>query len=359
MKAWLAVAAAALLLLLPFAMLVGLLTGILGNPSLICGTAPGAAGGGPAVNPVANAGGLPSVAGYSGKQLADAALIMRAAADHGFGLDGQTLGVMVAMGESGITPVNHGDKAGPDSLGYFQQRDPWGPTAVRLDPYQSATMFFTGGQGGQKGLDDIPGWQSMTPTHAAHAVQRNADPEYYTKFHGPAQQVVAALGGGLPPNPNATPPPDCPTTPTQAGAPLPAGPGGWVRPAVGRLSSGFGNRGATAASSAQHHNGQDIANTCGTPIYAASAGAVISSGPASGFGNWIRIDHGNGLITVYGHMKAADLLVHVGDHVTAGQQISRIGSEGQSTGCHLHFGVAVNGSYVDPAPFLTARGAVL
>jgi murein DD-endopeptidase MepM/ murein hydrolase activator NlpD len=85
---------------------------------------------------------------------------------------------------------------------------------------------------------------------------------------------------------------------------------------------------------------------------------VIRSGPATGFGNAIYIDHGNGYITVYGHMKKADLMVAAGDTVTAGQQISRIGSEGQSTGCHLHFQVD-DPNPIDPVPFLAAHGVAL
>jgi hypothetical protein len=187
--------------------------------------------------------GLPEVAGYGGDQLAAAAQIARAAADAGFGADAQTLGIAVSMGESGLRPLNYGDAAGPNSRGYFQQRD-WGPVADELDPYKSATMFFTGGQHGEPGLNSIAGWQTMTPTAAAHAVQRNADPNYYTKFYAPAQQVLAALGGSLPPNAGA--PAGCPGTPVQAAGSVPVGAGGWTRPAVGRLSSGFSATAPTA-----------------------------------------------------------------------------------------------------------------
>jgi murein DD-endopeptidase MepM/ murein hydrolase activator NlpD len=371
MKPWHVAAAFAAALLLPFLILFGIIVGILGSPARVCGAASPAQVGGGAPAVTANAVGLPAVAGYGGEQLAAAAEIARAAADAGFGADAQTLGIAVSMGESGLRPLNYGDAAGPNSRGYFQQRD-WGPVADELDPYKSATMFYTGGQHGEPGLNSIAGWQTMTPTAAAHAVQRNADPNYYTKFYAPAQQVLAALGGSLPPGPGAAAA-GCPGTPVQAaGAPVPVGAGGWTRPAVGRLSSGFSatvvNRGDAGTGV---HLGQDIANTCGTPIYAAAGGVnpdgtpngkpatVISSGPASGFGNWIRLDHGNGYITVYGHMKKADLMVAAGDTVTAGQQISRIGSEGQSTGCHLHLGVMISGAYVDPLSFLAAHGVAL
>jgi murein DD-endopeptidase MepM/ murein hydrolase activator NlpD len=92
------------------------------------------------------------------------------------------------------------------------------------------------------------------------------------------------------------------------------------------------------------HRGLDLAqpgNAMGEPIFAARDGKVVASGPASGFGNWIVLLHenvnGKTYSTVYGHMKANDLMVRRGDTVKAGQQIARIGSEGQSSGPHLHF----------------------
>lgn len=97
------------------------------------------------------------------------------------------------------------------------------------------------------------------------------------------------------------------------------------------------------ASRGDNHRGIDLAqpgSALGKPIFAAYDGKVVASGPASGFGNWIVIEHtieGTSMSTVYGHMKAEDLMVRVGDSVKAGQQIARIGNEGQSSGPHLHF----------------------
>lgn len=128
--------------------------------------------------------------GYSGVQLQNAAAIMNAA--NALGLDGnaQIIGVMTAMGESGLVDLDYGDSAGPDSRGLFQQRDngAWGTLADRMDPTISATNFF-------KKLMAIPNWQNLSPTIAAHDVQGNADPDVYTKFLVPAGDVVAALGG--------------------------------------------------------------------------------------------------------------------------------------------------------------------
>ena len=123
----------------------------------------------------------------------------------------------------------------------------------------------------------------------------------------------------------------------------------FTKPAEGAFTSGFGMRWGSM------HNGVDIANTPGTPIRAVAAGTVIDSGPAQGFGNWIRIRHEDGSISVYGHMQT--LNVAVGEVVQPGQLIAGMGSEGFSTGSHLHFEIWPDGaSPSDPAPWLAARG---
>lgn len=123
----------------------------------------------------------------------------------------------------------------------------------------------------------------------------------------------------------------------------------FTKPAEGAFTSGFGMRWGSM------HNGVDIANTPGTPIHAVAAGTVIDSGPAQGFGNWIRIRHEDGSISVYGHMQT--LNVAVGEVVQPGQLIAGMGSEGFSTGSHLHFEIWPDGATPsDPASWLAARG---
>jgi murein DD-endopeptidase MepM/ murein hydrolase activator NlpD len=125
-----------------------------------------------------------------------------------------------------------------------------------------------------------------------------------------------------------------------------------VRPAQGTFTSGFGARWGTS------HNGVDIANAIGTPIVSVMDGTVIEAGPASGFGLWVRVQHEDGTITVYGHMNTID--VPQGAKVKAGQQIATIGNRGQSTGPHLHFEVWVGGSQkINPVGWLAARGVTL
>jgi len=100
------------------------------------------------------------------------------------------------------------------------------------------------------------------------------------------------------------------------------------------------------------HLGLDIANVQGTPILAAAAGTVIFAGWSdAGYGNMVEIDHGNGLVTLYGHMVATPL-VTLGQQVTAGQLIGNMGSSGNSTGSHTHFAVMHNGSWDDPLKYL-------
>lgn len=108
------------------------------------------------------------------------------------------------------------------------------------------------------------------------------------------------------------------------------------------------------------HDGVDLANALGTPIFAAGPGTVTESGEASGYGQWVRIKHDDGSVTEYGHMY--ERFVAVGDTVTGGQKIASMGSEGQSTGPHLHFEVHLDGGYGfgdDPLAYMSERGVQL
>ncbi|OLF04992.1 peptidase [Actinophytocola xinjiangensis] len=123
----------------------------------------------------------------------------------------------------------------------------------------------------------------------------------------------------------------------------------FVRPAEGRLTSGYGARWGTT------HYGLDIANRMGTPLVSAADGVVIEAGPASGFGLWVRIEHADGTVTVYGHMDT--ITVNEGETVQAGDQIATMGSRGYSTGPHLHFEVwDADGLKLNPLPWLNEHG---
>ena len=104
------------------------------------------------------------------------------------------------------------------------------------------------------------------------------------------------------------------------------------------------------------HTGLDFQATLGMPIVAAAGGVVVTSQVHPEYGNMVEIDHGNGLITRYGH--ASRLLVKKGDLIKRGQQIALVGTTGRSTGPHLHFEVLVQGVQQDPARFLAGLGKV-
>lgn len=467
------VVAVALVLGLPLGLITSLL-GLLvtGDGDSLCATASAAV-------PVEISNVPPGpVAGYGHDQLVNAAHVMVAAATLGLTSRDQQIGVMTAMGESGLRVLNYGDQAGPDSRGLFQQRDngAWGSYEDRMDPYRSAVSFY-------RVLATIPDRDSMEPTLVANRVQRNADPYYYATFWEPAASVVQALsgvtfqqpaamtssseswyplgsvqastqavantvgpmfgirtvGGWRDPatesyDPNGHPAglaldfmvndisdgvaagdrlasylaenagrfgvayviwqqriwsparsaegwrlmPDR-GSPTQnhmdhvhlslTGEPVgggfgycgegtvsqPANGQGWAPPADGPITSPFGPRPELGG----FHYGVDIAPPCEAPIWAGSAGTVAFAGPSSGYGNLIEISHPGGVSTRYGHMYTNGVLVKVGDVVSAGQQIGRVGSAGRSTGCHLHFEVKVDGVQQDPVQYLRGAGVGL
>lgn len=135
---------------------------------------------------------------------------------------------------------------------------------------------------------------------------------------------------------------------------------GWATPAVGIVNDGFGPRPDLPLPGVQpFHSGTDLGTACGSPIYAASAGVVTQIGLLGTYGNWILIDHGDGVSTGYAHIRDGATLVNTGDTVTAGQLIAGVGSTGASTGCHLHIEVRVDGGAVNPQPFFAEHGIEL
>jgi murein DD-endopeptidase MepM/ murein hydrolase activator NlpD len=129
---------------------------------------------------------------------------------------------------------------------------------------------------------------------------------------------------------------------------------GAFAPTTGRITSCYGSRWGTL------HAGIDIAAPIGTPVISPADGVVLQAGAASGFGLAVAVQHGDGTITVYGHINQH--FVSVGQAVAAGQQIAEVGNRGQSSGPHLHFEVHTGGFYanrVNPAPWLAERGVSL
>ena len=108
------------------------------------------------------------------------------------------------------------------------------------------------------------------------------------------------------------------------------------------------------------HLGVDLAAPLGSPIYAAEGGTVISAGPASGFGEWVRVRSADGTVFVYGHMYSYGIHVTVGETVAAGELIANVGNNGDSSGPHCHFEVHPNGGVaIDPVAFLETHGVTL
>lgn len=464
----------AALLLLPVLLIGMVLSGVI----LITSSLPAACNlSGPAitVDPTSVPDG--PIAGYDREQLVNAAYVMLAAQKLGLTVRDQQIGVMTAMGESGLQVLDHGDAVGPDSRGLFQQRDngAWGTYEERMDPFISSTSFF-------KVEMTIEGRETTAPTLVAHAVQRNADPYHYEPYWQPAGLVVQALAGvepiAPPPAPgvgdtgdpynlgavqpvtaavantlgpqfgfktiggyragNSRDPQGHPAglaldfmtnnipdgraagqrladylvanaadvgvkyliweqrvwsvarsdegwrmmedrgsitqnhydhvhlslDPNAAGI-LPAsgcetrynrGTTGWTQPSDGPLGSPYGWRIHPVYGTRKFHYGQDMGPGCNAPLWSVNQGLVITAGPRGGFGHLIEVDHGDGVISRYGHMYASGVLVRPGDQVTSGQHIGLMGSDGVSTGCHLHFEVRINGENVDPIAFLHQNG---
>jgi len=146
-----------------------------------------------------------------------------------------------------------------------------------------------------------------------------------------------------------------------AGAGLGAGQissSGWAKPSVGSVVSSFGWRVSPGNGGSTNHQGVDLGAGCNQPIYAAHSGTVEYAGGYGGYGNYIRIDNGDGTKTAYGHIVNGGILVRAGQEVSVGQNIAKVGSTGNSTGCHLHYEVH-HPTPIDPVPFMRGQGIQL
>lgn len=125
----------------------------------------------------------------------------------------------------------------------------------------------------------------------------------------------------------------------------------WPCPSSSRITSWFGDRESPTEGASSNHKGIDIGASTGSAIVAAADGEVVISTYSYSAGNYIMIDHGGGVSTVY--MHCSQLLVSKGAKVTKGQTIAKVGSTGYSTGPHLHFGIRSGGSYVNPQNYVS------
>lgn len=127
----------------------------------------------------------------------------------------------------------------------------------------------------------------------------------------------------------------------------------WPVPGWYNINSKFGPRLHPIFKVWRNHDGVDIPASYGVDIQAAASGKVLIAGWGNGYGNYVVIDHGSGYATLYAHCSS--LLVEKGEAVTRHQKIAKIGSTGWSTGNHLHFGIQLNGNWIDPEPLLKAQ----
>ncbi|RPF19479.1 M23 family metallopeptidase [Myceligenerans xiligouense] len=363
-------------LALPAAMvgMVVLVAGMIGGQQSM-GSGPAGCGMSGSVVVAAGEGTRQASGGFTAEQLQNATVILQVGAERGVPAKAQAIAVMTALGESGMRNLTYGDDRfgvrNPDgtltsSIGMFQEQKWYGTVEERLDPVGSSGRFYDR-------LLAVEGWQAMEPTIAAHKAQRNADPYHYARHWDSALQVMQLVSGAEEQDleamsasiQGASPAAPC-LTGTIGQAAVSAG--GWANPAVGIKASGWGPRNTGIAGASRFHQGQDIAAACGTPVYAAAAGrVVISGGTGWGTGNTIRIEHGLGLDTTYGHLLTGTNVVSVGDVVEAGQQIASMGGDsridpagaGTSSGCHLHYEVRMNAQAVDPEPFMAQQGVTL
>lgn len=124
----------------------------------------------------------------------------------------------------------------------------------------------------------------------------------------------------------------------------------WPAPSYTRISDDYGDRMHPTLGIKRFHNGVDMAAPGGSPILAAYNGTVVAAAYNASMGNYIMIDHGDNLFTIYMHASA--LYVSKGAEVVKGQKIAAVGTTGRSTGNHLHFSVRLNGNYVNPWGYL-------
>lgn len=132
----------------------------------------------------------------------------------------------------------------------------------------------------------------------------------------------------------------------------PVGSSNWLRPcSYVKVSSPFGPRTSPTAGASTYHQGIDLAGSAGSPIYASRTGRVTLATYSKSAGYYVSINHGDGYSSIYMHMT--NYVVSADQTVSAGQLIGYMGSTGISTGNHLHFGIALNGAYVNPASYLS------
>lgn len=314
--------------------------------------------GGACLGTVTDPGATP--AGLSAEQTRNAAVIVQVGQSMRVPVRGWIIAVATALQESNLINLGDlGDRNDHDSLGLFQQRPSqgWGTPQQIMDPAYASRKFY-------EALQQVSGWQTMPLTDAAQAVQKSAYPGAFANHEQRATAIVSAYTGGTLP--------DC--------GPLTLSAHGWTRPAPGPIVSGY------RTPERPGHDGVDIGAPRNAIIRAASSGVVVTvlcnvagqsyppTGGAlpcdrdgypglGGCGWYVQIRHASDVVSRYCHMVEAPA-VRVGQSVSAGEPIGRVGSSGNSSGDHLHFEThtgypAHESNATSPVPFMQARGVAM
>jgi murein DD-endopeptidase MepM/ murein hydrolase activator NlpD len=302
--------------------------------------------------------GRPLVTGqWDTEQLTNTATIIEVGHARDVPLWGWVIAVATAIQESRLRNLPHlGEGNDHDSIGLFQQRPSqgWGTAHQLADPAYQAGKFFDA-------LLDVDGWQAMTLTQAAQAVQNSARPDAYAQHTTDAIRLVSQVGTSLG------------LSTVAVVACVNVSPVGWTQPVHGPVVSGFGIRGG------RMHAGTDIAAPRHTLIRAAASGTVArvrcnavdrdtgqdwgcdrdgDPDRTAGCGWYVDLSHPGGVMTRYCHLHT-EPWVRLGDPVIAGQPIGTVGSTGHSSGPHLHYEVHLDGYATNPQPWMADHGAPL
>jgi murein DD-endopeptidase MepM/ murein hydrolase activator NlpD len=306
---------------------------------------------------------MPRVGLYGPDQVRNAAVIINVGKAMGLPPRAWVIAVATAMQESRLTNLgNLGSRNDHDSLGLFQQRPSagWGTPAQVQDPEYASRKFYDK-------LKTVKGWEKTALTNAAQSVQRSAYPNAYAKHELSATQIVNTLANGA-----ANAIGDSIDMVCASAGQIAAS--GWTIPVKALVGSGFRTPGRPT------HQGVDLIVGKHAPIYAAASGVVsvvkcdedrsgrqtcnVDGYPGKGGCGWmVEIVHAGNVMTRYCHMiQRPD--VTVGQQITAGDVIGRVGSSGNSSGPHLHFEVHMNNDRtsrgaVNPVPFMQRQGSPL
>jgi murein DD-endopeptidase MepM/ murein hydrolase activator NlpD len=273
----------------------------------------------------------------------NAGIVIGVAQSRGLPPRASIIAIATSLQETGGTlhSINHGDAAGPDSRGLFQQRASWGPESVRMDPAGASALFFDA-------LIKVGNWQTRPLGSAAQEVQKSAEPsgQTYARHEGEATAIV----GGFQPTSCSVP------------ASGPGQPGNPLAPCHPPITQGYGPvdfvKEPAAHGAAHFHGGIDLACPQGTVVHnIEDAGKAHVTMSNVGYGNHVDIE----IQSPQGHFYAryahlAAVAVSDGATVEVSDLIGWEGSTGVSTGPHLHFGVYQNGlnenDTIDPSGWL-------